>query len=155
MEDGLEGPDLLQEPVGQLLAGADGQTRNVVDRLLGVKLGALAARPVENIDDMGLEPRQPKLEGGKQAHRSRANNDDFGGSLVGLHRSPAGNAAIVAIKAGQITRKPFCSEGYMGEKEETCSMLSKVGEFFFHFHGVTHAKSAFSGWGAKTFFPRG
>src|SRR3990170_1832361 len=103
MEDGLEGPDLLQEPVGQLLAGADGQTRNVVDRLLGVELGALAARPVENIDDMGFQPREPELKYREQAHRAGANDDRFGGSLVGLHRSPAGNAAIVALKMGQDT----------------------------------------------------
>ena len=62
MEDGLEWPDLLEQPVGQLLAGADRKAGNVVDRLLGIKLGALAARPVENIDHMRLQLRQRRAE---------------------------------------------------------------------------------------------
>ena len=44
MELGAERLDLLHELVGQLLAGDDGQPGDVVDRLLGIELGALAAR---------------------------------------------------------------------------------------------------------------
>ena len=58
MEHRLERLDLLEQPVGQLLAGADRKAGDVVDRLFWVKLGALAAGLVENIDDMGLQPRK-------------------------------------------------------------------------------------------------
>jgi len=47
--------DLLEQPVGQLLAGDHGQPRDVVDRLLGIELGALSARAIENVDDMRLD----------------------------------------------------------------------------------------------------
>ena len=50
MEGRAERLDLLQQPVGQLLAGDDRQRRNVVDRLLGIELGALAAGLVEDVD---------------------------------------------------------------------------------------------------------
>jgi hypothetical protein len=89
MEDGLEGLDLLEQAVGQLLAGADRESRNVIDGLLGIELGALAARSIENVDDMSFQPRKPKLKHGEQADGACANNDDIGGSLSGLHRSPA------------------------------------------------------------------
>ena len=39
---------------------------NVVDRLLRIKLGALAARPVENVDQVAFEVEQPELEDGEQ-----------------------------------------------------------------------------------------
>ena len=79
---GLERPDLLEQPVGQLLAGADRHARDVVDRLLGVKLGALAARPVENVDQMGLQLGEAELKHGEQADRTCANNDHVGGGFV-------------------------------------------------------------------------
>ncbi len=52
MELGAERLDLIHQPVGQLLAGDHGQAGNVVDRLLGIELGALAAGAVENVDDV-------------------------------------------------------------------------------------------------------
>ena len=62
MEHRLERLDLLEQPVGQLLAGADRDARNVVDRLLRVKLGALAARPVENVDQMAFSAWRAQAE---------------------------------------------------------------------------------------------
>src|SRR5262245_60452656 len=75
-----------EQPVGQLLAGADRKTRDVVDWLLGIELGALAARLVENIDDIRLQPREPELENSKEPDRTRANNNDIGASAVYRHR---------------------------------------------------------------------
>ena len=81
VEHGLERPDLLKQAVGELLAGADRQSWNVIDRLFGVKLGALATGLVENVDHIGFEPRKPELEHREETHRPRANNNDIGGSL--------------------------------------------------------------------------
>ncbi len=69
MELGAERLDLLHEPVGQLLAGHHDDARDVVDRLLGVELGALAARPVEDVHHMRLDVEQAELEHGEEADR--------------------------------------------------------------------------------------
>jgi hypothetical protein len=87
MEHGLERPDLIEQTVGQLLAGANGEAWNVVDGLLGVELGALAARPVENIDHMRFQLGEAKLKNGKEADRPRTNNNDIGRSTACRHRS--------------------------------------------------------------------
>ncbi len=55
----VERLDLLHQPVGQFLAGDDGQARNVVDRLFRIELGALPARPVEDVDQMALRSSSP------------------------------------------------------------------------------------------------
>ncbi len=78
MELGAEGLDLCHEPVGQLLAADHGEPRDVVDRLLWVELGALAARAVENVDDMGLDVDEAELEHGKEAYGPCPYNDGVG-----------------------------------------------------------------------------
>ena len=55
MERRLERLDLFHQAIGQLLTGHERQPRNVVDRLLGVKLGTLPTRAVENVDQMGFQ----------------------------------------------------------------------------------------------------
>ena len=85
MELRIERLDLLQQPVGQFLAGDDGQARNVVDRLFRIKLGALAARPVEDVDQMAFEIQQPQFEHGEQADGARADDGDIG--FDGMRRS--------------------------------------------------------------------
>ena len=50
---GLEGGNLLGEPRGQLVAGAHGYARNVVNGFVAVQLYALAARIGQGIDDVG------------------------------------------------------------------------------------------------------
>ncbi len=42
-----EGPDLLHQPVHQLLRAAHRHCRNVVDGLVGIQLGALSAHDLE------------------------------------------------------------------------------------------------------------
>ena len=104
MKDRFERLDLFEQPVGQLLAGADRNAGNVIDRLLGIKLGALSAGPVENVDEMGLQLGQAKLEHGEQAHWTRANNDHVGGRLVRLHRF----RPLIRPKTGkECSEKPF------------------------------------------------
>ena len=78
MELGAEGLDLLHEPVGQLLPGDHGEARDVVDRLLGIELGALAARPVEDVDHMRLHVDEAELEDGEQAHGACAHDHGIG-----------------------------------------------------------------------------
>ena len=75
---GVERLDLLHQPVGQLLAGDDGQRRNVVDRLFRIEFGALAADLVEDVDEMALDVEQAQLEHGEQPARARPDDDDIG-----------------------------------------------------------------------------
>src|SRR6516164_9554250 len=70
--------DLLHQIVGELLAGDDGDARNVVDRLLGIKLGALPADLVENVDHMRLDVEKAELEHGEQAARPRTDDHNIG-----------------------------------------------------------------------------
>jgi len=77
MELRVEWLDLFQQPVHQLLAGNDGQAGNVIDRLFGIKLGALAAWTVQNIDEVAFEIQQAQLKYGEQADRACADNGDI------------------------------------------------------------------------------
>ena len=85
MEMRVERLDLFQQPFGEFRAGADRHGRNVVNRFFRIKLGALAARPVENIDQMAFDVVKSELEYGEQPHGARADNDGIGfkGSLIG------------------------------------------------------------------------
>ena len=55
-----------------------GNAGNVVDRLFGIELGALAARAVEDVDQVALQIDQPELEHGEQADGAGADDDDVG-----------------------------------------------------------------------------
>ena len=50
-------------------AEIDRPGRNVVDRLFRIEFGALAARPVENVDQVAFHVEQAELEHGEQADR--------------------------------------------------------------------------------------
>ncbi len=73
-----EGLDLLHQAIDQLLCTADGQRRNVVNRLVRVQLGALSAGGPQGIEDVGFHAEQAQLEYLKQAGWSRANDYHFG-----------------------------------------------------------------------------
>ena len=66
--------DLLHQPIDQPLRRDLRDRRNVVDRLLGIELGALAAHLVENVDQLGLDVEQAELEHRKQPDRARADD---------------------------------------------------------------------------------
>ena len=70
--------DLLHKLVGQLLAGDHGERGNVVDWLLRVKLGALTARPIENVDQMRLDIDEAELEYGEKRHGACAHDHGIG-----------------------------------------------------------------------------
>ena len=75
---GSNGRDLLHQAVDQLLAGAAWHGRDVVDRLVGIEFGALAADLVEIVDQMALHAEQAGLEHGEQAARAGADDDHVG-----------------------------------------------------------------------------
>ena len=77
MESGGERLDLREQPVDQLLRAAHRQRRDVVDRLVRVELGALAARMRERVHDLAPDAEQPELEDGEQPHRPRADDHAF------------------------------------------------------------------------------
>ena len=78
VEPGVEGPDLLEQAVDQLLRTAHGQRRDVVDRLVGIELRALSAGVRERIDDLALHAEQAELENGEETHGTRADDHAFG-----------------------------------------------------------------------------
>ena len=83
----IEGFCLLQQSVHQFLRTADRQCRNVIDRLLRIKLAALPARVLERVHDVRVNSEQPELEDLKQSARTRPDDYD-----VGLNR--AGSQAL-------------------------------------------------------------
>ena len=78
MEHRLEGLDLLHQAIDELLGTADRQRRDVVDRLVGVELGALAAGCRERVDEVGLDAEQSELEDLEQATGSGTDDHDLG-----------------------------------------------------------------------------
>ena len=94
------------QPVDQFLRAADRQRRDVVDRLVGIELGALAARMRERIHDFALEAEKPELENGEEPDGAGADDDALradGGSRCGFAHDgirgprPAACAARAAI----------------------------------------------------------
>src|ERR1700722_8110194 len=76
MELRLKILDLQQQRINKSLRAGIGNARNVVDRLLGIKLRALAADLVENIDEMAFHIEQAELKYREQADRPRTDNDN-------------------------------------------------------------------------------
>ena len=74
MERRVERLDLLQQGFGEPLTGHQRNTGNVVDRLFRIKLGALPADLVEDVDKMHLHIEQPQFEHGKQSAGARTDN---------------------------------------------------------------------------------
>ena len=84
----LEGFDLLEQVVGQFLAGAHGHGGDIVDRLVGIQLDALAADGGQRIDDMGLDLEQAQFEHLEQADGAGA--DDHGIAVDGAVEGAVG-----------------------------------------------------------------
>ena len=78
MEHGAHRRDLLHQAVDEFLRAADRQRRDVVDRLVGIQLGALAARVLEGVDDVALDAEQAELEDLEQAGRAGADDQGIG-----------------------------------------------------------------------------
>ncbi len=74
MERRAERLDLLHQRVGQPLPGHHRNAGNVVDRLFRIELGALPADLVEDVDEVGLDVEQAKLEHGEQSAGARADD---------------------------------------------------------------------------------
>ena len=66
-----------------------GEAGNVVDRLLRIKLGALAAGLRQDVDQVALDVEQPEFEHGEQARRPGADDDDVGLDALAHRLSPA------------------------------------------------------------------
>ena len=74
MEGRMERLDLLHQIVDQLLPGDDREAGNVVDRLLRIEFGALAAGARQNVDEMAPDVEQAEFEHGEQADRAGADD---------------------------------------------------------------------------------
>ena len=80
VEGGLERPDLAHQPIHQFLRVAHRNAGNVVDGLVRVQLGALAAWCRHGVHHMGANAEQAQLEYLEQAAWPGANDDDIGTS---------------------------------------------------------------------------
>ena len=100
MEGGAERRDLLEKVIGQLLAGDDGKAGNVIDRLLGIKFGALPAGFRKNVDEMRADIEEPQFEHGEQAHRPRADNQAIGLDRFIGHQKNSGRAGATPAGSG-------------------------------------------------------
>ncbi len=78
MEHRLERLDLLHQIVDQLLARAARHGRDVVDRLVGIELGTLAADLVEVVHELAAQAEEAGLEHGEEAHRTGADDHHVG-----------------------------------------------------------------------------
>ena len=86
MERGVEGLDLFQQAIDQLLSAAHGERRDVVNRLVRIQLGALTADLGKRVDDGRTHAEQPQLEDLKQADRPGADDHRFHGIGGGFER---------------------------------------------------------------------
>ena len=83
MQARMERLDLLEQAVDEFLRAADRQRRDVVDRLVRVELGALAAGMRQRIHDLAFHAEEPELENREQSDRTGA--DDHAFRLDGWH----------------------------------------------------------------------
>jgi hypothetical protein len=80
---GVERFGLLEQTVDQFLGTANRQRRNVVNRFVGIQLGALTTRAGQRIDDVCADPQQTEFEYLKQAHGTGADDDGVDGQGAG------------------------------------------------------------------------
>src|SRR5579871_6797082 len=97
VERRLEGLRLLEQAINQLLRPADGQGRNVLDRLVRIKLGALTARLTQGIDDVGADAEQAQLEYLKKPHGTRADDHRFNVLFRHVKPTPESNSKSARI----------------------------------------------------------
>ena len=99
----VERLDLFEQPRGKFGTRHDGQCRNVVDRLFRVELGTLAARPVEDVDDVAADVEQTQLEHGEEAAGTGADDDGIRGDHI---RHGAQPSVLQNCFSGTLTRRP-------------------------------------------------
>ena len=76
---GVQGLDLLEQVVGQLLRRDHRQARNVVDQLVGIERTALATRLRQRIDGGHPQSQESQLENLMEAHGPHADDQHIGG----------------------------------------------------------------------------
>jgi len=94
MEGRMKRLDLLHQSLGEPVAGDHRDAGNVVDRLLRIEFGALAADLVEDVDQVRLDVEQAELEHREQPDRPRADDDNVGLDRL-AHALPGGSPAPV------------------------------------------------------------
>ena len=76
---GVQGLDLLEKVVGQLLRRDHRQARDVVDQLVGIERTALATRFRQRIDGGHAQAQESQLEDLMEAHGPHADDQHIGG----------------------------------------------------------------------------
>ncbi len=97
MHPATEGLYLLEQSLGQLLAGADRDARDIVDRLVRVELGALPAGLTNGVNDLGFEPQEAEFEHLEQTARPGANYDDISLYHAQVSHSPRAGGSFLAV----------------------------------------------------------
>src|SRR5262249_24297282 len=70
--------NLLFQTLDEFLPRDGRNAGNVLNRFLRIELGALTARTIENVDEMGFEIEQAQFEHGEHADRTCADDDHVG-----------------------------------------------------------------------------
>ncbi len=112
MEFWVERTDLLKDLVDEPLRCNHRRGRNVVDRLLRIKLRALPAGSVEDVDEGALHVEQTELEHREEPDRACADDDDVGFFVACGHRNVAPalfDRPAHAWLAGTVTTRPSSS----------------------------------------------
>ena len=78
MEDRRKVMVLLEEVFGELIGGADRNSRDVVDGLRRVELHALAAYGAKRINHVALDLKEAELKNLKEADGARTDDDGIG-----------------------------------------------------------------------------
>src|SRR5580704_5866603 len=128
MKRGFKGFGLLQQPIDQFLRAADGQRRNVIDRLIGIQLGALTAGLAQGVDDVGADPEKPELEYLEESYGAGANDDRF--YVLFRHVSPDSStygksARIVTESSIPFPKQPDSILTVLIDKTESFELVSR------------------------------
>src|ERR1700679_1367948 len=115
MECRIERLDLFQQPIDQLLGAADGQCRNVINRLVGIEFGALSAGKAQRVDDVRADAKQAQFEDLKEAHGTGADDHRFDVLFrhVKRHSSSESGPRIVAESLTPIPSNQIRSGRYI------------------------------------------
>ena len=105
---------LLQQTLREAAAGGDRCAGDVVDRLVGIELHALAASVGQGINDMGLHFVQAQLEHLEQAYRARSDDDGIGFNHRGSHAD-----FVISGSAARACRSCLSSRQHL--PEEPCA----------------------------------
>ncbi|AIB20788.1 Hypothetical protein BSSP1_I0677 [Brucella suis bv. 2] len=137
MKFGLVRRDLFQKPVDQLSSHDPGKSRDIINGLIWIKDGTLAARTIQRVYQITFEAEKPKLENGKKRNRPGTDNG-YPGLPSGLHYALLNRAAQPArsvLAFGHLNDKPLQIVGnadLAGKARGRADFIGEIQHILFH-----------------------